>query len=205
MRLSFVLFEPMNEMSATGKSTPQASFLQKKHKKITSTYLENAGAYYLQRFSASISQFRQVMSRKIAKSCRDHPDQSMETCHVLLENVIQKFINLGYLNDAAYANALHASLQNKSFARSRIIRTMQQKGVPQDILQEILPEQNENDDLRSAIKWARRKKLGPYSLREKPNQQQRDLAAMARAGFSFECANKALRLPPEEAEDLLNT
>lgn len=194
----------MNEMPATQKSSPTRDFTQKKSKKITISYLENAGAYYLQRFPASIHQFRQVMSRKITNSCRDHTDQDKSACLQMLETVIQKFMGLGYLNDKAYAQALLFSLKQKSLPRGRIASTMRQKGLADEIIQEALPADDAVDNLTAAIGWMRRKKLGPYATRERENQQQRHLASLARAGFSYDCAQKALALPREEADDLLS-
>lgn len=99
------------------------------YKKITLRYLENAGAYYLGRFSSSRENFRTVMQRKIEKSCKDHPEQDKQQCERILNSVIEKFERLGYINDAAYADSLYKSMrrQGKSL---RVIRSrMLAKGI----------------------------------------------------------------------------
>ncbi|MEK7801253.1 MAG: regulatory protein RecX [Pseudomonadota bacterium] len=193
----------MNEASATGKSTSKSSFLPKKRKKITASYLENAGAYYLERFSASIQQFRTVMQRKITNSCRDHPEQSIDDSNTLLEAVISKFISLGYLNDTTYGVSLLRTLQQKGYSRNRILQTMRHKGLSQDILDDIVPEAQPLDDFCAALKMCKRKKLGPYALRTRPNEMQRSLATLARAGFSYACAQKALNLKQDDIAQYL--
>lgn len=188
----------MNEASATGKSTSEPSFLPKKRKKITESYLQNSGAYYLERFSASIQQFRTVMQRKISNSCRDHPEQSLSDSNALLETVITKFVDLDYLNDTTYSLNLLRTLEQKGFSRNRILQTMRHKGLSPDIIESTVPDAQPLDDLRAAIKMCKRKKLGSYALRIRPNEMQRSLATLARAGFSYACAQKALNLKPDD-------
>ena len=63
----YLVRKPPYENIGMEKREPPAP---KKRKKITLSYLENAGAYYLERFSASEAQFRKVMGQKIYKSCQ---------------------------------------------------------------------------------------------------------------------------------------
>lgn len=179
------------------KSSTSAENREKKRKKISLSYLENAGAYYLQRFSASTAQFRRVLSRKISLSCRDHPEQNRAECLALLDQVVVKFENLGYLNDESYAKNLLYSLEQKNFAHSRILSTLKMKGVPEDILGNIFPPFNETTDLAAARHWLRKKKIGPYAIRIRENEYQKSIAALARAGFSYDTARRAL----EEIEE----
>ena len=185
------------------KSTPNTPFEPKKRKKITRSYLENAGAYYLERFSASISQFKQVMGRKIDKSCKDHPDQNKADCISLLDEVIIKFVDLGYLNDDRYARTLLASLQQKGLSRTRILGTLRIKGINADLVQEIMPEESSDQERQAALRWAKKKRLGPFILRQRENDMQRGLSSLARAGFGYEIATWVMSLTADDAHDLL--
>lgn len=193
----------MNDSSANKKSSLPAQNTPKKRKKVSLSYLENAGLYYLERFSASEGQFRRVMARKIDKSCRDHPEQSKEDCMGMLESVIVKFRELGYLNDSVYAKSLLYTLQQKGFSRTRILLTLKSKGLSSVTTEPLGESMPDSHDRYAAIRFMQRKRLGPFSSRPRDNAAQRDLASMARAGFSYDVAQAALSLSVAEAEQEL--
>lgn len=172
-------------------------------KKITATYLENSGKFYLERFPASTAQFRRVMTRKIDRSCRAHADQDREECLNLLETLISRFQTIGFLDDPAYASGLRYSLTQRGYSSSRIAQTLRQKGISPDWLQEASAREplNPDHDWLAALRWIKKKRLGAYSTRDEgPN---RSLASLARAGFEFDMARKALSLTVEETEEHL--
>jgi regulatory protein len=172
-------------------------------KKITATYLENSGKFYLERFPASTAQFRRVMTRKIDRSCRTHADQDREECLNLLETLISRFQTIGFLDDPAYASGLRYSLTQRGYSSSRIAQTLRQKGISPDWLQEASAREplNPDHDWLAALRWIKKKRLGAYSTRDEgPN---RSLASLARAGFEFDMARKALSLTVEETEEHL--
>lgn len=185
------------------KSTPNLQTNQKKRKKISASYLENAGAYYLQRFSASISQFRTVMERKISLSCKDHPDQNQDECLQLLDDVVKKFENLGYLNDRLYAQMLVNSLNSRGLSTTRMSMTLRQKGVPPELIEELMPERTRDENKLAALRWAKKKRLGAFATRERENEKQKGLASLARAGFDYDISNWVMNLSQEEIDDLL--
>ncbi len=175
---------------------------QKIPKKITETYLTNSGKFYLERFPASTEQFRQVMTRKIRKSCKAHPDQAFENCLAYLETVIAKFQSLGFLNDEGYAMGLSRSLRNRGWPRNRIVMRLKEKGIAPDLIESAVPLAEAGDNLQDAIVWMKRKKLGPFANKEK--EFEKSLASLARAGFDYNSASKALQMDKEDAEELLN-
>lgn len=171
-------------------------------KKITETYLQNAGLYYLGRFSASTGQFRKVMRQKITRSCRDHPDQDPEACYALLEKTIVYFQNLGYLNDDVYARGMVSSLRQRGLSRRVILNRLGMKGLDQDKITQILSEHDERDndddaEITAALTLARKRKLGPYSGANVMDQQ-KALNIFARAGFSYEIAQKILKMRADD-------
>jgi regulatory protein len=185
------------------KSSPIDKSTPKKRKKITQSYLENSGAYYLERFSASISQFRKVMTRKIDLSCRDHPEQNKQICMSMLDKVVEKFEHLGYLNDNNYGRILVSSLQNKGVSHTRLLITLRLKGLSEDIIEQIVPERDADLDRKAAIRWAKKKRLGPFAIRIRENDLNRSLSSLARAGFDYDIAKWVMSLDLREAEDLL--
>ncbi len=174
-------------------------------RKITETYLHNAGLYYLQRFAASSAHFKTVMTRKIDRSCTFHKDQNRDDCIALLEKLIIKFEDVKLLDDEVYTRGVVHSQRRRGLS-SRMIQTrLQAKGLEQSVIKKALQdhaEHLENDaELVAALRLARRKRIGPY-LRKEPveNQFQKSLGIMARAGFSYNIARQALEMDQEEAE-----
>ena len=180
---------------------PKAESKKKKRekrppKKITETYLHNSGLYYLQRFAASSAQFRKVMMRKVYKSCRHHTDQDEEACAAMVDEVIGKFQQAGLLNDDLYARGSVFSLRRQGKSKRAITAKLSQKGVDEDLIEEKLhahaqESHTEDAEFEAALIHARKKKLGPYR-RDEEYDAQKELASLARAGFSYDVARRVL-------------
>jgi len=94
-------------------------------KKLSERYLRNSGEYYLNRFPASSKHFEIVMTRKIDRSIRDHPDQDKtEWVTHVRETLVPYFENLGFLNDemlAQFSNGFNDKDAIIQFAKKKKI------------------------------------------------------------------------------------
>lgn len=183
---------------------PRKRSAQKKiPRRITADYLHNAGLYYLQRYAASSGHFRTVMLRKVKKSCLAHADQSFEDCTVLVDALVEKFKTSGLLNDDLYVRGVVGSLRRKGASKQAILGKLRVKSVTGDLATTKLEECDEefageeNGDLKAALIFARRKKLGPYAG-TRVEEPQKTLAKFARAGFSYEIAARVMRMGKDE-------
>ena len=194
----------MSEGSAPAKKI-KAKKERRPPKKITENYLHNAGLYYLERFVASTAHFRTVMMRKIDRSCNFHKDQDREQCIAMLDAVAAKFQELGLLNDETYTRGMVISMRRRGLSARMIHAKLRAKGLEQSAISEALQiyddETDENAELRAALRLARRKKLGPYATEKNADMPlEKSLASLARAGFSYDTASRALQLDRDEAE-----
>lgn len=180
-------------------------------KKITEKYLYNSGLAYLQRFPASTHHFRVVMGRKIHKSCRHHTEQDKDTCLSMLEKVTQQFIELGLLDDQAYLKGMVYSSRRKGLATQMIIQKLTIKGFDQNRIKQEIDQydqdyvHDDNGEYMAALTLARRKRLGPYLPetmidKKTPDKQ---MAALARAGFSYDIVKKIMETDYDTAIDLI--
>lgn len=181
---------------------------KKPPKKISEKYLYNSGLAYLQRFPASTPHFRRVMGRKIDRSCNCHKDQDRDACFALLDSAIAQFERMGLLNDDAYLAGMVNSLRRRGLSGQAIVSKLGQKGLAQDRILTVLRTYDEdtgehNADLLAALRLARRKKLGPFRKEGIETDRNKELAALARAGFGFDIAQKALSIAPDDAEDII--
>jgi len=161
----------------------------KRSKQLSERYLKNSGQYYLNRFPASSAHFLKVMSRKIDRSCHDHPDQNrQEWINHVQETLVPYFQKLGFINDDLYANALLNSLKNKGLSTSKIKSKMIEKSISKDLIDKLM--NDGMDDITYVHIFARKRKIGTYRPFPYDNDKdkQRDLGKLARAGFSYTIA-----------------
>ncbi len=180
---------------------------RKPPKKITADYLHNAGLYYLGRFAAGSGHFRRVMARKIDRSCQFHKDQDRDACMALLTDLIDKFQRAGLIDDGAYLRGSVSSLRRRGLSARAIEARLAAKSVPQRDIRAALQADNDEkgtDDLAAAVRLARKKRLGTFTREGVEPQPDKAMAALARAGFDYETARRALNMQLDEAEALLN-
>ncbi len=178
-------------------------------KKATATYLENAGAHYLGRFAASRAQVRDVLMRKVRRSA-EHHGTDVEEGEKLVDDILGKFERLGFLNDAAYAEMRVRSLHERGTPVQGIRYKLREKGVGADVIDGALAcfaedEEARDLDMRAAVKFAERRRLGPFSGADEDGRRDRrekDLAQLARAGFSYDVAERVLGA--DDAAELLD-
>lgn len=169
---------------------------RKRPRKISPKYLENAAVYYLQRYSSTVAGLRQALVRKIDRSVREHGGTRAEHLPAV-EEVLQKLERNGLLNDQSFT--LHKADSLRAAGRStRVIALkLRQKGVPTALAAvHIARVKAEIPDDDAAKMFARKKRLGPFrrvaDAATRKELRQKDLGAMARAGFNYDVAKRII-------------
>ena len=162
-------------------------------RKVTRKSLENAAVYYLRRYSSSSENLRQVLLRRVTRSAQFHVVDVSET-HKWINEILEKLIANDLLDDAHYAEIKCFSLHRRGASKSRIGIKLREKGISQDIIERVLKlldNDSTEPELIAAAITARRRKLGPYrDARNRKTFRLKDLASLARAGFSYTIANR---------------
>ena len=173
-------------------------------KKITLGYLENSSLYYLSRFATSAENLKRVMMKKVLRSAMHH-GASSEEGKILVEDLIARYLHSGLLDDKAYAKARANSLHDRGNSSRNIQAKLKQKGLKNDDIETALTslrEAYENPERAAAIRFAKRRRLGPFQKNQlDDNLRKKQFAIMARAGFSYEIAKFIIFTKNEE--DLL--
>lgn len=192
-------------------SSAKEKTTRKLPKKITPDYLHNSGLYYLQRFSASSAQFRSVMARKVKKSCLVRPEQDYESCMQMVDELVAKFQRSGLLNDDLYAQGAVSSLRRQGKSQKAISMKLKTKGLADNLISKKLlshAEESGHDthhaELISAILHMRKKKIGPFAGKKEITED-KILASLSRAGFSYDTIRKILDMDQEHAEEILRS
>lgn len=153
--------------------------------------LQDLALGYAARYATTAAKLRRYLARKLAERGWQGdipPDQ---------DALVARLTALAYVDDRAWAAAKNRDLTARGFGARRISGALAAAGVDKDDRPTADPAQR----LSSAIAFARRRHLGPFArpAAPDPRRQDRDLAAMARAGHDFEVARQVLAAPDEAA------
>jgi regulatory protein len=195
----------MVDRLANGDSSgPPRSGTSKKRripKPVTAARLEKAALAHIDRYATSAANLHQVLLRRVERSARLHDTDRAEAT-AWIDAIIAKLLERRLLDDAAYARARANSLHRSGASRRKIAAMLQRKGVGRsDIAAALAALEDEYDDseLTAAYNYARRRRLGPYRVPEvRDDRRERDLAALARAGFGFDIARRVVDAPSVE-------
>jgi regulatory protein len=146
--------------------------------------LERAALTYLLRYASSIARVRAFLERHVRRDGGD-----LEA----IDEVVEKLVRLGYLDDERFAVARARALRRRGSSSLSIAATLAKNGVDRAIIDRAIAD--EAEELEAARAFVRRRRLGPHRAEEERSEKrERDLAALARAGFSYEVASRALEL-----------
>ena len=177
---------------------------------ITADRLERAALHYLERFSASAASLRRVLARRVERSAREHGSDPAEGAR-WIEALIERYRQSGLLDDAVYAEAKAGSLRRRGVSARAIRDKLAAKGVDNGTAAAALaradqdgghPDSGDAADEGAARALARRRRLGPFRPEaQRAEHRNRDLAALGRAGFSYETARRVIDGGIDNGED----
>ena len=161
----------------------------KNMRKMTKVRIKNIGLYYLKRFESSVANLRGVLRRRINEYGYYNPDFNRQEAYDWVEEVLDGFKQIGYLDDKRYGELKLKSYMVAGKSPRYIQGKLREKGIDEKIIDNLMAEQEFNP-FESAMKLARKKRIGPYCLDEKLRQERRakDLAILVRAGFDYDVA-----------------
>ena len=170
--------------------------LEKKDKpmrKMTKMRIKNIGLYYLKRFESSVVNLRSVLRRRVNDYAFHTPGFVKQEGYDWIEEVLSDFQRLGYLNDARYSELKIKDYMAAGKSPRYIHGKLREKGIDENLIEKLIAEQD-FDPFESALKLARKRRIGPFSANEEIRKERRskDLAILVRAGFDYDVAVKVL-------------
>ncbi|CAN5907661.1 regulatory protein RecX [soil metagenome] len=175
---------------------------------ITAKYLQNAAAFYLERYPSTAEGLRRVLNRRVRKA-EMFEAPVMDNVKQAIETVVAKFVDAGVIDDKAFAQTKARSLHRRGTSTKLTRQKLRMAGVDGETLDQAMvgldeelhtdPRQRER---RAAVALARRRRLGPFRpAAERKDRRDRDMAAMARAGFDYALAKKVIDAATPDALD----
>ena len=158
--------------------------------------LQERALRYLDRFDSTAARLRQVLYRHVQRATGD-ADLRREGC-ARVDAVVQRLAEAKLIDDARFATTSALGLRQRGRSQAAIRQKLRSRGVAAEDLELALSESlAECTELDAAREYVRRRGLGPHRPPdERRARAQRDLAALARAGFGSDVARRAL-----EADD----
>ena len=177
---------------------PKKEYNKKMPKKITLQRLKNIALYYLKRFETSEYNLRSVLKRRIDDYAYWNKEFDKKEAYKWLDELMSDFVRLGYVNDKRYAEIKVRACLSAGKSPRYILNKLKEKGIDEDLAYNLLNEQ-EYDAFESAMKVAKKKKIGPYCEDEKLRRERRnkDMRVLIRAGFDYDVVLKVLEYDEE--------
>ena len=185
--------EKQSDSEAGGKQRKRRR--QRKPLRAEAEPLRRWALWYLDRYPASVGHLRRLMARKIETSARVH-GTDREAGRDAAEALLAELVRAGVLDDRGYARQTAGALHRRGLSRRAIAARLKVKGLGEEEIRdalEQLAEESDDPDLAAALRYIRRRRLGPYRPEEERTERRdRDLAALARQGFGYELARKVI-------------
>ncbi len=166
--------------------------------------LHEAALRHLARFAATEAGLLRVLDRRILRwqHATEAAAEVIAPARVAAREVVRALTESGLLNDAGFAAARSRRLVRAGRSRVAVSAHLAAKGVDAQTAGTVLPDPEA--EFLAAIAFARRRRIGPFRSPDiADSDPNRELAALARAGFPRDVAERALRLEPDDAAGLL--
>ena len=181
---------------------------------VTAAWLERVAVHYLDRYGASSEMLRRVLARRVQRRCRSREEDPAEHAG-LIEETLARTQRAGLVNDARFAAARLRGLRRRGTSTRQAQARLAAKGIDAGTIAAALADEEgeatgsedgaADTERKAAWAYARRRRLGPYRLTEaRPLHRERDLAAMARAGFSYALAKNVIESEADADETSSN-
>ena len=172
----------------------------------------NKAIDYLGRYASSRHKLGHILQRFASRNLTDYDAKDIVAA---IQQTIDQCSQLGYVDDEQFAVTVARNERRLGRSQSVIRQRLRQHALSDDIIARAIAEVDENNangDMQAAIRFAQRRRLGPFAKRHSAHHQRlnshqwkkRDLGAMARAGFSMVISQQVLDHDnPDTINDLL--
>ncbi len=171
-------------------------------------WLWNYSLHYLARYEVSVSKLKYKLIDRKEKF--PYPLEAGEY-HAAIEAVIEKLTVANLLSDERYASARFHQLMSRGKSLNYIRQDLKHAGLNTDIIEEIIEEKQKEAsvdcDEMAAVAYMKKRRLGAFLTKNIERDalfktKQKEIAALARQGFSYDLITRLLAKDKEELETL---
>lgn len=188
-----------------GEDRPGRGRAEKRAKPpLTEANLRDLALHYAARFASTGARLEAYLSRKIReRGLAESADG--RSVDVDLPALVARLVELGYVDDDAYARMRARDLGARGYGARRVEESLRHAGVGEGVRRAHAP--GEADSRRAAALMAKKRRLGPFGAQADGNDplgvrktREKAVAAMLRAGHQYDHV-KAI-LGARSAEDV---
>lgn len=152
--------------------------------------LQELALRYVSRYATTRHKLKSYLFRKLRERewSEDRPAD--------VEAMVERFAELGYIDDVLFAKNKASVLINRGYGKRRVTQALYQAGIEEGDDRQAL-------DLSDAKKWdaartyARKKSIGPFAREQADEDKSRkQLQAFLRAGHDFDTASRFVFAKP---------
>ncbi len=157
--------------------------------------LERSALRYVERFATTRGKLADYLTRKLRE--RGWAEDTAPP----VEALVERFADLGYIDDRAWGEAKAASMARRGLGARRVRQTLGAAGIAGEDLVAIDDDVVAGGTLDSAVAFARRKRIGPFGPPlEDRAAIERQVGQMVRAGHSPMLARRIATMTLESLE-----
>lgn len=134
---------------------------------------------------------------RTARELRDALDENAYPPEII-DRVLSRLDEAGYVDDADFAAHWASARASKGLGARRIQMELRRKGVDAEVIERTMDELSEEEQWVAALSAARKAARGKDL--SSPQDRQKALAALARRGFDFSLAKRAVQQVRSEEE-----
>jgi regulatory protein len=153
---------------------------------------------YVARFATSRAKLASYLVRKLRErgwNGTSDPDPAA---------VVDKVVDLGFIDDAAFAGMKAASLTRRGYGKERVRMALSASGIGAEDRSEALALADEQQ-VAAALRFAERRRIGPYALTQAdPAGRQKALSAMLRAGHPMDLSRRIVAAAPGSTDQFVD-
>lgn len=162
----------------------------RKARPLDETTLKDMALSYVARFSTTGAKVEGYLARKIRERGVAEDDEG-RTVSLDVTGLVTRLIELGYVDDDAYARSKSRDLTARGYGARRVEQALWAAGVEEQVREDHVP--GEAESRRAAVLLAKKRRFGPFGLHDddeapeaRHKRREKQVAAMLRAGHSYE-------------------
>jgi regulatory protein len=169
---------------------------RRKAKEPTADYLRRVAFWYLERYGGTALRVRNALERRVRRSVAEL-ESDPRAGAAAIDAVLTELSAMGLVDDDRFAESRARTLRGRGKSRRAIVATLRRQGVSMAAIEQALDKAGDegDDELAAARRFVKKRRSALQGSRE------RKLQRLARAGFSFEVAARALDEEAAQQDD----
>lgn len=165
---------------------------------LTAERLRRAALWHVERYETTAARVRAALQRRVRRA-EDRVDSA--EAGRWIEEIVADLVRMGLVDDARYAEGAVRRMRDRGRSSRQIRASLAAKGVHEVEANDAVAADERRDD-DAVRRYAARRGFGPWRrVADTPERRSKELAALGRAGFSYEVARRVVDAGGEDELD----